>query len=500
MNNENIQDVLIDYFNKKDFVGLINYCNTQIKIDNSNFLLFGAKGRALIEMKQYNNAILFISQAIELNPHYGIGFYNRGVSYYFIDEFELAIKDLENAQLLNKELSYGNYFIAACYSHMENYEKAIEIFSDYLLEYNDDNEVLQWRAELYELTEQYEKANADVFNLLTNDVENIEHYREINKGSSSEPYTSAGDKRIFSIIEHGFQPLNDEALSGVYILEFTNSEYYVGQSTKIKSRIKHHLNRYKDIKQVLFKPVPESLLLEEETQTIATLEAQGYKIRNLKQIDFANIFSESRQQKWINDLSYNISEGIKFKNEEVREQFKERYLLLEQKRYFNEFVDLLKRYIKLTIPNYIASEYNYWSITCLPNYLKESNIISRININSVPVLSVFEESDETLLFMLYVSKLPFLEALKQNKNLVSYIENLPSLRIRHSNAFIDQTDGGELVLIMHQNDFDNVLQNKLLLSSMRLFNLRMMNKVGKEEKYRRSVRHCLDLADRILKD
>lgn len=495
-----LSETLTNYFHKKDFVGMINYCNSKIELDKSNYLLFGARGRAFIEMEEFNNAIIDISRALELNPNYALGLYNRGICYYSTDKYDLAIRDLESAKLLNNELDSIDFYLGGCNYFIENYEKSIELFSNHLLDY-DDEVALKWRADIYNLTEQYEKSNIDIAQLLLNEVHDIERFQKINEIEKVKTANPKDNNQLFIVSDYGFQNLGDEKCSGIYILEFSNNEYYIGQAKKIQVRIKQHFKKYNDIVTVYFKPTIENLLLLEENTTIAIFETLKLRIRNLKQVEFLNLFDEVQQEKWVSNLTYNTLIGSKFNNDDVRNKFKDRYLKLKEKLYFKELINLLRKYIKSAIPNYLASEFNYWNITCLPNYLKKSNCIIRININSVPVLSVFEEPNNTLTFMLYVSKVPFLKYLKQNNDSFRlFSEAMPSLRIDLRNAFEEKTEGDEITVLINQEHFQNALENELLISSIRLFNLRMMNNTGREEKYRRAVSHCLDLSDKILEE
>lgn len=494
-----IIETLTNYFNKKDFVEMINYSNLKIELDGLNYILYGARGKAYIELEEFDKAIIDITRALELNPKYDLGFYNRGFCYYSKDEYNIAIIDFERAKLLNKELNSIDFYLGGCYFFKGNYEKSIELFSNHLLDY-DDEVALQWRAEIYNLTEQFKKANIDIAKLLLNEVQNIEHFQRINEIEKVK-HTIPKENNIISISDYGFYNLKDEKCSGIYILEFSNNEYYIGQAKKIQVRIKQHLKKHNDILNVYFKQTIEDLLLLEENTTIAIFESKGHRIRNLKQINFLNIFNEVHQEKWVNDVTYNTTTGSKFNNDDVRNKFKDRYLKFKEKLYFEEIINLLRKYIKSTIPNYLASEFNYWNITCLPKYLKKSNCITRININSVPVLSVFEEPDGSLTFMLYVSKVLYLKHLKQNNDSFELLsEDIPSLRLDLRNDFEEKTEGDEIIILINQEDLKNALENELITSSIRLFNLRMMNKTGREEKYRRTVSHCLDLSDKILEE
>ena len=115
---------------------------------------------------------------MELNIDYAIGFYNRGICYYEIDEFELAIKDLEKAKSQNAEFDGIDFYLGASYCFLENFEKAIDLFSMHLLKYKDLN-ALKWRSDLYYFTDQFELANNDITELLLHESESIDYYEDI---------------------------------------------------------------------------------------------------------------------------------------------------------------------------------------------------------------------------------------------------------------------------------------------------------------------------------
>ena len=99
--------------------------------------------------------------------------------------------------------------------------------------------------------------------------------------------------------------------------------------------------------------------------------------------------------------------------------------------------------------------------------------------------------------MFVVSKLPFLRYLQSKLSFDALFENIPSLMFEMRDAF-EVAEGDELALFVEERDLKNALSNEVILSAIRLFNLRMMNKVGKEQGYRRTVSHCLDLSDFII--
>ena len=133
MSNETqLFDALNKYFSKKDFYGLIDYCTSEIKFQESNYLLFGARGKAFYEIEKFEEAVLDISKSIKLNPSYVLGLYNRGLCYYQLEKYFLAIKDFVSFKLSEAETRNVDFYLGACNYFIHDYKKSIEYFSNYL--------------------------------------------------------------------------------------------------------------------------------------------------------------------------------------------------------------------------------------------------------------------------------------------------------------------------------------------------------------------------------
>lgn len=59
---------------------------------------------------------------------------------------------------------------------------------------------------------------------------------------------------------------------GIYVLRFSNGEFYVGQAVDVTRRYAQHRKTYSDIEEIAFKPVPKDKLGEEERSLIGRLE------------------------------------------------------------------------------------------------------------------------------------------------------------------------------------------------------------------------------------
>jgi tetratricopeptide (TPR) repeat protein len=86
-------------------------------------------GDSYREKGEYQQAIVELSKAIELNPEYHGALAKRGESYRMIDEYDLAIADLNRAIELDPEYSWALASRGECYYQKDNYEQAIADFT-----------------------------------------------------------------------------------------------------------------------------------------------------------------------------------------------------------------------------------------------------------------------------------------------------------------------------------------------------------------------------------
>jgi len=508
--NSDQRSVLQSLLDAKEFDKTIEYCTRQIELDHSNYLFYAARGRAYIDIKKYDEAIVDLTSAIDINPLLGYAYTNRAQAFLFSNKDQLSVNDFEHAIQLDTNFDFYD-LLGLAYSYLGNHKRAVEFYSLYL-DKHFDKVVYLWRAESYIFLDDTRNANIDYENVLQLEVSDIEEiYDPINAlvdnncCRKSDYKSNQEHFNIVQILENRefiTNPQNSlqvelKNISAVYVLEFDNGEYYIGQSKKVISRLRQHRKTYEDIKNIFIKPKDEGYLVDEENKTIALFEEMLLRIRNVLQVDFRNIFDSDCQKNWINDLTFNYISGERYENAKVREKYKTQYNDLKCKSFYNRLIPMIALYIQNTIPNYIAGEYNYWSITCMPKFLIKENCISRININGIPVFSINSNPDETLRIMFFVSKLPFLKYLKAQNSLKPLFVLNDTMRFEIRNMF-DQSEGDELTIFIEEPDFMKAMDNEVMLSAMRLFNLRMMNKSGINKDYNRRQFHCLDLADAVL--
>jgi hypothetical protein len=68
---------------------------------------------------------------------------------------------------------------------------------------------------------------------------------------------------------------------GIYVLRFSNEEFYVGEAVDVTRRYAQHRKTHADIEQIAFKQVPRGKLDEGERSLIWRLKRQGWPLRNV---------------------------------------------------------------------------------------------------------------------------------------------------------------------------------------------------------------------------
>ena len=120
------------------------------------------EGNRLFYAKDFNGAIKYYTESIEINPNLTEAYNNRGVAYLWgLKEYESAVKDFDKAIQLdsNFTLAYNNR--GAAYDDLKQYERSIQDYSkaialkpNYAKAYNN-------RGCVYYYLKQYERAIQD---------------------------------------------------------------------------------------------------------------------------------------------------------------------------------------------------------------------------------------------------------------------------------------------------------------------------------------------------
>lgn len=119
---------------------------------------------------------------------------------------------------------------------------------------------------------------------------------------------------------------------GIYVLHFSNGEFYAGQAIDVTCRYVQHRNTHKDIEKISFKPTSQNRLDEEERSIIWRLEENGWLLRNViftslpkGESDFDFIMSLEEQTEWLDNPAIVDSKGERLVAPDLRRKFRRHY-------------------------------------------------------------------------------------------------------------------------------------------------------------------------------
>ena len=280
---------------------------------------------------------------------------------------------------------------------------------------------------------------------------------------------------------------------GVYVLHFSNGELYAGQAVDVTRRYVQHRIKHKDIEKISFRQVPKAQLNNEERTVIWALEQDGQVLRNITfasipkgESDFDLVMPPEKQARWLEDLSYVDNEGDRLINPALRRRYHDKFQSLLDMPYAAEALDVLKTYVKVSIPALRRGEVSFWACSCLP----APHIYSRVNINWQEVFTIFG-SDESLQFSFQLADSSLAEPFGDKPELL--FERCPTLEweeLQYAPGGSDQIR----LLIRGAENAKSFIMDMDISPAIRLFNLRLMKKGPCT--YGRY--HCMDLADTLV--
>ena len=116
---------------KGDRENAIKFYNEAIELNPNLYQAYYNRGLAYSVLRQYERAIQDYSKAIELNPNYFNAYNNRGNDYSNLKQYEKAIQDYSKAIELNPNYSAAYYNRGRAYEKLGNNSKAQADFAKY---------------------------------------------------------------------------------------------------------------------------------------------------------------------------------------------------------------------------------------------------------------------------------------------------------------------------------------------------------------------------------
>jgi tetratricopeptide (TPR) repeat protein len=115
-----------DSSQKGDYQRAVSYYNQAIDINPGFVVAYLNRGYSYSRMGEFEKAIADYSKAIELNPRYKIAYNNRGFAYRRMGEYDQAILDYTKAIEIDPRYASAYYNRGHTYHYKGEYEKAWE--------------------------------------------------------------------------------------------------------------------------------------------------------------------------------------------------------------------------------------------------------------------------------------------------------------------------------------------------------------------------------------
>jgi tetratricopeptide (TPR) repeat protein len=156
------------------------------------------KAIALSDGKQYTDplkAIDYLSNAINLQPNNETYYYNRGVAYANLGQYQPAIKDYNQAILLKPDYADAFYNRGTINSEIGQYQRALSDFNEVIRLNPNEADAYQGRGFAYDKLGQYQRAIDDYNQTIRLRPDYVKAYinRGINYLSQSNKQLGCGD-------------------------------------------------------------------------------------------------------------------------------------------------------------------------------------------------------------------------------------------------------------------------------------------------------------------
>jgi len=164
---------------------------------------------------------------------------------------------------------------------------------------------------------------------------------------------------------------------GIYLLEFAEHRFYIGQAVEVVRRFAQHRKNYDEIVGFSFIPTQRANLDDVERRLIRRAEDLGLVMLNtvhasnvVGDTDLDLVVSPSEQAEWLSDpTTFNdadTSSPIVLPISQL-ERFAEKFRRFKAHRLGRAASSLLQTYVRHCIPAPKRTEYSFWVVSCLPS-------------------------------------------------------------------------------------------------------------------------------------
>lgn len=290
---------------------------------------------------------------------------------------------------------------------------------------------------------------------------------------------------------------------GIYLLEFSDNTFYIGQAIDNVKRFSQHRKNYDNIINYWFQEINKQKLDEIEQKLIQEAEIRGLLLTNKTYVsnvigdtDLDIIISPEDQKTWLEEnkeLPKDTFDLFALVDEKYKVKYKQNFQILKQFEIYSTIKEILRIYIKKSIPSFKKTELSFWSLSCLPSTNK--NTYPRyccLNINAMEVFVLgFNKAANKPFCFINISSRYFDETV-----LRIFTKTYKSLSIYDTNY---RAAGADQICFEFSDldEFKNFLQTETKATqSIKEMNLRLMRKGGTIY----SPYHCFNLINDVLAD
>lgn len=195
---------------------------------------------------------------------------------------------------------------------------------------------------------------------------------------------------------------------GIYILEFSNGDQYVGQSIHPATRFASHRRRWQDIEAVSFTPLPPEELdrVEQEVITQKRREDVGLRNRTLLAQPFGDspldfIVTQEEQAAWIGADPMNAEPEMALERIAAARTHRasgapRRPAAMRDHPGFSDAVDSIATYLHDVVPLPAETEGRGWVLSAWPstNRTRDHRRFATLSIQNVEMLYLYEDRTE----------------------------------------------------------------------------------------------------------
>ncbi len=290
---------------------------------------------------------------------------------------------------------------------------------------------------------------------------------------------------------------------GIYLLEFSQQRFYVGQAVDAVRRFGQHRKNYDEIVGYSFIPVKRQQLNDVERELIRMAERLGLVILNtvhatsvVGDTDLDMVVSPKEQDEWLsapgkfNKADKSTSIVLPFAQQE---RFAEAYRKYHTLPLSKSTSQLLKTYLVNCVPSPKRTEYSFWVVSCCPS--TNRNTWPRLVCVSAGVMELFvmgylKNDPQELWGFVNVASDVLFKTFKTEEVVMNAFPDVEFFRSEYR-------DAGQHQLSLHAHDLATMkalLANSTVREAAATLALRVMRK--RATIY--SKFHCKQLADEAL--